>query len=193
MPKTVISIAAAFSLILLGTACNKSFLASHPVAVAGATLTDSAGRTVATASLWQEAGGMVHVDIEAFPCTGMSCRALAPGDHGLHFHAVGSCIAASSPAFSSAGGHYNPLSRQHGLGNPAGPHAGDAPNLVIGADGRGKASFTTDRVTITSGGTSLFDADGSALVIHAGADDQTSQPAGNSGGRIACGVVKTVP
>jgi len=173
------------------TACNKAFLVSHPVALAGATLSDSAGRPVATASLWQEAGGLVHVEVVSLDCGAAPCAALAPGNHGLHFHSVGSCVAASSPVFSSAGGHYNPLGKQHGLDNPGGPHAGDAPNLAIGADGRGKASFTTDRITLTAGGTSLFDGDGSALVMHAGADDQTTQPAGNSGGRVACGVMKT--
>ncbi len=183
MLKLRISMAIGF--ILLGTACNKNFLTSHPVAVAGATLTDSAGHTVATVGLWQEAGGLVHVDVDA---TGLSA-----GDHGIHFHSVGSCVAASSPAFSSAGGHFNPLAKQHGLSNPAGPHAGDAPNLTIGANGTGKARFTTDRISLTSGATSLFDADGSSIVIHAAADDQTSQPAGNSGARVACGVVKTVP
>jgi len=193
MRKTAIRISMALGLVLLSAACNKSFLTSHPVAVAGATLTDSAGRTVATASLWQEAGGLVHVDVETVSCAGTACRPLSPGDHGLHFHSVASCVAGSATAFASAGGHYNPLAKQHGLSNVAGPHAGDAPNLTVGADGRGKASFTTDRVTLTAGATTLFDADGSALVIHAGPDDQMSQPAGNSGARIACGVVKTVP
>lgn len=180
---------------LLGTvaACAGSLLTRHPVAVAAATLADSAGRTVGTASMWQEAGGLVHVNVEAVTCAPAACTGLSPGGHGLHFHSVGSCVAAATPVFSSAGGHYNPLGKAHGLSNPAGPHAGDAPNLVVGADGSGKASFTTDRVTLTSGATSLLDADGSALVIHAGSDDQTSQPAGNSGGRVACGVLRTVP
>ncbi len=179
--------------LFIFAACNKSFLTSHPVAVAGATISDSAGRVVGTASLWQEADGIVHVDVDVTCAVGGACTALTPGEHGIHFHSVGRCVAASSPAYSSAGGHYNPLSKQHGLNNALGAHAGDAPNLTVGADGRGKASFTTDRVTITSGATSLFDADGSSIVIHGGADDQMSQPAGNSGARVACGVVKTVP
>jgi superoxide dismutase, Cu-Zn family len=186
-----IGIVAGIGLAVFGAACNKNFLTNHPVAVAGATIADSTGRTVATVSLWQEASGLVHVDVETVCATG-GCT-LSPGDHGIHFHSVGSCVAASSPVFSSAGGHYNPLGKQHGLSNPAGPHAGDAPNFTVGVDGKGKGSFTTDRITLTAGPTSLFDADGSSIVIHAGADDQTSQPAGNSGGRIACGVVKTVP
>lgn len=176
-------------------ACNKSFLTSHPVAVAGATLSDSSGRPVATASLWQEAGGLVHVDIQV-SCArgGPSACGLSAGEHGIHFHSAGSCSVASSPAFSAAGGHFNPLSRQHGLSNSAGPHAGDAPNLVVGGNGvEAKFSFTTDRVSLTAGPLSLFDSDGSSIVIHAAADDQMSQPSGNSGARIACGVVKTVP
>lgn len=193
MSRTGMGIALAAAMVFGTAACNKSFLTSHPVAVAGATLADSAGRTVGTASLWQEAGGLVHVDVEVTCAAGGSCAALAAGEHGIHFHSVGSCVAASSPAFASAGGHYNPLGKQHGLSNSAGPHAGDAPNLLVAADGRGKESFTTDRITITKGASSLFDADGSSIVIHAGPDDQVSQPAGNSGGRVACGVIRTVP
>ncbi len=171
------------SAMIVAGACT-ALLTRHPVAAATATLTDSAGGTVATASLWQEADGLVHVDVEAL--------ALSPGDHGIHFHSVGLCDPNTAPLFSSAGGHFNPLGKQHGLNNSAGPHAGDAPNLTVGADRRGKASFTTDRITLTSGATSLFDADGSALVIHALPDDQMSQPAGNSGARVACGVVRQV-
>jgi len=187
MKSTVTRMSIAIVLTAAAIGCNKTFLRDRPVAVAAATLADSGGRTVATASLWQEANGLVHVDVQAL-CAGTGC-ALLPGDHGLHFHAVGSCVA---PAFTSAGGHFNPLGKQHGLNNAAGPHAGDAPNLTIDAGGRGRATFTTDRVTLTAGATSLFDSDGSAIVIHSGPDDQMSQPSGNSGGRVACGVLKTV-
>ena len=167
------------AIVLAG--CSAATLLHHPVAVGTAVLTDSAGKTVATAALWQEASGLVHVDVEAL--------SLPPGDHGMHFHAVGACNSAPAPLFSSAGAHFNPLGKQHGLSNAAGPHAGDNPNISVGSNGAGKASFTTDRITLTAGQLSLFDADGSALVIHAMADDQVSQPSGNSGGRIACGVV----
>jgi superoxide dismutase, Cu-Zn family len=180
MPHRAARVFALTSIFALA-ACSAS-LQNHPVAVAAVAMTDSAGRTVATADLWQEANGLVHVDVVAL--------SLPPGDHGIHFHAVGTCTAATTPLFSSAGGHFNPLNKQHGLNNSAGPHAGDNPNLTVGANGTGKASFTTDRITLTAGTTSLFDADGSSLVIHAGPDDQMSQPAGNSGGRIACGAVK---
>lgn len=191
MRRTTTGIAIALGAVLVASACNKSFLTTHPVAIAGATLADSAGRTIGTARLWQEASGLVHVDVD-ITCAGVSCTPLTPGDHGIHFHAVGSCVSASSPAFSSAGGHFNPLGKEHGLNNAAGPHAGDAPNLVIGADGRGTARFTTDRITLTAGASGVFDADGTALVVHAAPDDQMSQPAGNAGARVACGVLKTV-
>ncbi len=169
-------------LVTVVCAACTSALTRHPVAAARAALTDANGASVGTAQLWQEAGGLVHVDVTA--------SSLTPGSHGIHFHAVGTCEGGTQ--FNTAGGHYNPLNKEHGLSHPAGPHAGDAPNLTAGDDGRGNLSFTTDRVTLTSGGTTLFDADGTALVLHAAADDQVSQPAGNSGARVACGVVQSV-
>jgi Cu-Zn family superoxide dismutase len=114
-------------------------------------------------------------------------RNLPPGPHGIHLHAVGRC---ELPDFGSAGGHFNPGSRQHGLQNPQGPHGGDLPNLQVGADGGGRLEYVTRAVTLGPGPTSLFDPDGTALVVHAGPDDQRSDPAGNSGGRIACGVLR---
>ena len=84
------------------------------------------------------------------------------------------------------------MAKQHGLENPNGPHAGDNPNVTIPASGVGEVAFTTDRVSLTPGTASLFDADGSSLVIHAVADDQTTDPAGNSGARIACGVLRAI-
>jgi Cu-Zn family superoxide dismutase len=157
---------------------------AHPdrVAVAYATIANAAGEQKATAELWQDNENVVHVDVQV--------SGLPPGSHGIHFHAVGSCDSSRGTAFAAAGAHFNPLGRQHGLDNPAGPHGGDAPNFSVGADGNGHATFTTDRISLTEGSTSLFDADGSSIVIHAAADDQISQPAGNSGARIACGVVR---
>jgi superoxide dismutase, Cu-Zn family len=161
-----------------------SALTRHPVAAATASLVDANGAAVGVAELWQEASGLVHVDVAA--------NHLSPGAHGIHFHAVGKCEGGTT-AFSTAGGHYNPLNKAHGLSNPGGPHAGDAPNFQIGANGNGHHAFTTERVTLTAGATSLFDADGTAIVIHAAPDDQTSQPSGNSGARVACGVVRSTP
>ncbi|MFN2636015.1 MAG: superoxide dismutase family protein [Gemmatimonadaceae bacterium] len=164
--------------------CSSALLTRHPVAAATATLSDVNGASIGSVQLWQEASGLVHVDASA--------TNLSPGAHGIHFHAVGRCDGGTT-AFSTAGAHYNPLSREHGLSNPAGPHAGDAPNLEIGAAGSGHLSFTTDRVTLTAGSTTLFDGDGSAVVVHGAPDDQVSQPSGNSGARIACGVIRSTP
>jgi superoxide dismutase, Cu-Zn family len=134
----------------------------------------SVGRAVFTPS---GAGVQIVVDVQGLP----------PGPKGLHIHETGTC---TGPAFASAGGHFNPDGRQHGSDNAGGPHAGDLPNLVVAADGSGRLALTTDRVSLVPGGrTSLFDADGSALVVHAGPDDLKTDPTGNSGGRIACGVI----
>lgn len=165
------------------SACSTGFLSRKPAAVATVNLTAPNGASVGTAQLRQSTDGFVTVDV--------NISSLTPGAHGIHFHAVGLCEGSTS--FSTAGGHYNPLDREHGLSRPGGPHAGDAPNLVAGADGRATASFNTDRVTLTPGAATLFDADGSSLVVHAAADDQVSQPSGNSGGRVACGVVRLTP
>lgn len=112
-------------------------------------------------------------------------EALPPGSHGAHVHMTGACVA---PDFASAGGHWNPTGRQHGKNNPQGMHMGDLPNLLIGTDGRGTLEITVPSATLTGGSNPLLDADGSAMVIHAGPDDMVTDPSGNSGGRIACGV-----
>lgn len=104
---------------------------------------------------------------------------LTMGDHGLHLHSVGRC---DPPGFQSAGAHWNPAGRQHGHMNPAGPHAGDLPNLTVSANGHGAINF------LATGGT-LNDADGTSLVIHAKPDDYQTDPSGNSGDRIACAVI----
>ena len=172
-----------FLLTMVCGACSTGMFAGRPVATATVNLAAPNGSTVGSAQLSQAGNGLVTVDV--------SVNSLTPGSHGIHFHAVGLCEGGTG--FSTAGAHFNPLNREHGLSRPTGPHAGDAPNLEAGPDGRARLSFTTDRVTLTSGPTSLFDADGSALVVHAAPDDQVSQPSGNSGGRVACGVVRSTP
>ena len=109
------------------------------------------------------------------------------GAHGLHFHTTGKCDA---PSFTTAGGHLNPTGRQHGHDNPAGAHLGDLPNITATKDGLVKVSLplTGSRAELAQ---ALMDGDGTALVIHATADDYRTDPSGNSGGRIACGVLKT--
>ncbi|MEO8562430.1 MAG: superoxide dismutase family protein [bacterium] len=113
---------------------------------------------------------------------------LVAGQHGIHIHGVGQCDAAG--AFASAGPHLNPGGRKHGLANPDGPHAGDLANLVIGTDLHGSYRATSSTSTLGNDARSLLDEDGSAVVIHAMTDDQRTDPAGNSGARVACGVIR---
>jgi Cu-Zn family superoxide dismutase len=168
------------ALALYVGACSSVQRMGNAVAANSVIMYDINGAPIGTAQLTQDPNGRLTVDIASI--------SLPAGTHGIHFHAVGKCEGGAT-AFSTAGAHFNPLGKEHGLSNPNGPHAGDAPNIVIPASGVGHVSFTTDRVTLTPGATSLVDADGSAIVVHANADDQVSQPSGNSGGRIACGVI----
>jgi Cu-Zn family superoxide dismutase len=154
----------------------------NAAARAEAVMYNSNGAPIGTAQLWEDGSGVVNVEIASI--------SLPAGTHGIHFHQTGKC---DGPAFTTAGGHYNPMGMEHGLQNPRGPHAGDNPNIVVPAAGVGNISFSTDRVSLTPGPRTLLDADGSALVVHAAADDQVTNPSGNSGARIACGVVRALP
>jgi Cu-Zn family superoxide dismutase len=162
-------------LLLVGCAMVEGLRDRGPRARAD--LQDARGQNVGTAT-FTEAGGRVRLVVEA--------RGLAPGKHGIHVHAVGRCEA---PGFTSAGDHFNPLGAKHGLEAPDGAHAGDLPNLEADAGGNARYEATIGRVTLRDGRASLFDADGSALVIHAKEDDQRTDPSGNSGDRVACGVI----
>ncbi len=142
-------------------------------------LLNSQGKKVGRATLTQQPGG-VRVSLEAWK--------LSPGPHGFHIHAVGRC---NPPDFTSAGGHFNPDGKKHGLKNPAGAHAGDLPNLVVGPDGTVTAEVLAPQVTLEMANNSLFRREGSALVIHAAPDDDMTDPAGNAGARIACGVISS--
>jgi Cu-Zn family superoxide dismutase len=144
---------------------------------AAAPLRNAEGQVLGMAIFTQEAQG-VRISV--------TVKGLSPGEHGIHIHSVGKC---EPPDFLSAGPHFNPTNKKHGLTNPEGPHAGDLPNLVAGEDGSAVYEHITDRVTLTPGELSLFDEDGSSLVIHAGPDDQMTDPAGNSGARVLCGVI----
>jgi Cu-Zn family superoxide dismutase len=144
-------------------------------------LRTAAGQPVGAAQFTQ-AGNVVRIVLEA--------RGLPPGRHAVHVHAVGKC---DPPDFTTAGGHFNPLGRQHGALNPQGSHAGDLPNLTVAPDGTGRLETSTEQLSLGSGPTTLWDADGSALVIHAGPDDFKTDPTGNSGARLACGVLAKVP
>ena len=144
---------------------------------AEATLKDKDGKPVGSATLIETAEG-VRIAV-----TG---RRLPPGDHGVHIHAVGQC---QPPTFDSAGGHFNPTGKQHGLQNPAGPHAGDLPNMKVAPFGEGGIDVTTKALRLSPGPGSLLGGQGTAIVIHAAADDGKTDPTGNSGARIACGVI----
>ncbi|MGH7335118.1 MAG: superoxide dismutase family protein [Candidatus Rokuibacteriota bacterium] len=152
-------------------------LISTPPPSAAAHLKDGSGRIVGTAVFLQQGSEVrLLLDVSGLP----------PGDKAVHIHEVGQCDPSS---FDSAQGHFNPTGTQHGTANPRGPHAGDLPNITVDPDGRGHLEVSTKRVTLEKGPTSLFDADGSALVLHANADDMRTDPAGNSGARLACGVI----
>lgn len=116
----------------------------------------------------------------------VSLAGLPAGQHGLHLHAAGRC---DGPDFVSAGPHLNPASRQHGRANPSGSHLGDLPNFEIGVDGRGELTVILhgDRGEVLD---TLFDSDGTAVVVHANPDDNRTDPTGNSGARIACGILR---
>ena len=136
---------------------------------------DSAGADLGTLSLIEAPHGIVVLG---------KLTGLPPGEHGLHIHTTGKC----APTFDAAGGHWNPLAKQHGLDNPGGPHMGDLLNIMVADDGTVTVNSTTQGGSF-KGEHPLLDADGAAVVIHAGTDDNRTDPSGNAGARIACGVV----
>jgi len=140
-------------------------------------LKDKAGKTVGMARLSERANGVL-IRLEV--------KGLTPGLHAVHVHSIGKCEA---PAFTSAGGHFNPAGKKHGLKSPDGPHAGDLPNMLVAKDGSGSVEALTDAVTLRAGPMSVFDADGSALIVHVGVDDYVTDPTGNAGDRAACGLI----
>lgn len=163
------------SLALAGCAHETPTAMGAPLshgATAVAMLHTPDGADVGRATATEVTGGLrVTVDVHD----------IASGTHGAHVHTVGRCDA---PDFMSAGGHWNPLGAKHGSMNPQGPHEGDLPNLIVGAGGHGTIGIVLPGATMAG----LLDADGSAIVVHAKADDLMTDPSGNSGARIACGV-----
>ena len=147
-------------------------------------LLNSAGQPIGTVRAWQTSGG-VTFRIDA--------RGLPHGVHGVHLHSVGRC---DPPDFTSAGPHWSPAARKHGVNNPAGPHAGDLRNVTVAANGAlGETVTVSGASLLAPAGTpgALLDADGAALMLHAQADDYVTDPSGNSGGRIACAVIQPTP
>jgi Cu-Zn family superoxide dismutase len=174
--KLIICVASVGAVALLGPALLRG-AAAEDAATAKAELTDAKAQDVGVASFTQTpAGVLIHLSVRSMP----------GGEHAFHIHAVGKC---EPPDFASAGGHFNPTNTHHGIMSGPG-HAGDMPNLHIPADGSLDIEVLNTAVTLDKDRpNSVFHPGGTAIVIHAGKDDYTSDPAGNAGGRIVCGVV----
>lgn len=164
----LVAAAALFSMLGVGQA---------EAQMAKAELYNAQGKKVGVATLLERSDG-VAITLQG--------SKLPPGPHGFHIHAVGKC---EPPGFTSAGGHFNPHGKKHGLKSPAGPHAGDLRNLEVRPDRTVTTIRIAPLVTLGSGPNSLFQPDGTALVIHADPDDSVTDPTGNAGARIACGVI----
>ena len=151
--------------------------AAPPAIEATTQLLGANGELRGVATLTQLASATsVHVRVEG----------LTAGTYAVHLHAVGKC---EGPKFTSAGPHFNPTMTQHGKDNPLGPHLGDLPNVVVGPGGTGTVDFTVAGLALIGGTAPLLDADGAAVVVHAGPDDYKTDPSGNSGDRIVGGAL----
>lgn len=178
MPKKSVLLAGLAGIVLTS---SQAALADHheaPDSPPHFAVIDTSGKEIGTLVLEQTPNGVL-LDI--------SVAGLPEGEHGFHLHGKGICDPAQG--FKTAGGHYSPREHDHGIREPSGPHAGDMPNQFVGKDGILRAHVLNPNVTLGPGFNSLFDEDGSALIIHAGADDYWSQPTGNAGGRLACAVI----
>src|SRR3954470_1288367 len=172
--RATLPLTTAFASLLLVPLALSACAAIEPNGGTPMPLIGADGRQVGEVRAWQTSGGV------SFRVT---AAGLPHGVHGLHVHSVGRC---DPPDFASAGPHWNPLGKQHGMNNPAGPHMGDLPNVDVAANGVLGATVTVPGASMAS----LLDADGASIVIHAAADDYVTDPSGNSGARIACAVLQ---
>ena len=160
------------ALVFALTACATEQQSEQSMGRVVASIALPSGTVIGRASVREVSGGLkVNVEVQGLPS----------GRHGIHIHSVGRCDA---PDFASAGGHWNPAGKHHGLANPQGPHMGDLPNLIVGSDGRGAISAEIRGGTLGR----LLESGSAAMVVHAAPDDEMTDPSGNSGARIACGV-----
>lgn len=157
------------------TSPSDPFFEGTTAARARSGLVDSAGKPIGLASFSENRlGVLVELKVAGLP----------KGTHGVHIHAVGKC---DTPNFTMAGSHFNPGASQHGFHNPKGPHAGDLPNLIVGDDGKGSLSYVDPLITLEPGASGSIA--GLSIVVHQNADDEQTDPSGNSGPPIACGVI----
>jgi Cu-Zn family superoxide dismutase len=168
----IVEFAAAAALPLALAGCNTM---GEPTGGPVFALVSSAGQSIGSVRMWETPGGVTFR---------IGAAGLPHGNHGIHVHAVGRC---EPPGFTTAGAHWNPAGTRHGFNNPAGPHRGDLPNVTVPANGVLQEAVSLPGASFAD----MLDADGAALVIHAAADDYVTDPAGNSGGRIACAVITT--
>jgi superoxide dismutase, Cu-Zn family len=183
MTKTL-ALSTVFVSLLAGSALADDAKAKAPAKKAPAAkpitvkLSDANGKSVGTAKLSADAGGVKIT---------LAVKGLPPGEHAIHVHEAAKC---EGPDFKTAGGHFNPAHKKHGLENPEGAHAGDIPNITVDAKGGSTQSVVAPGITLDDGASSVFTNGGTALVIHEKVDDLKTDPTGNAGGRIACGVIK---
>jgi Cu-Zn family superoxide dismutase len=169
--KRVFSLAFGLSVVLFA-------LAATSAAKNSVELKDAQGKSVGSIILWDQGSDSIGYEL--------NLHDLTPGEHGLHFHQVPKCEA---PDFKSAGPHFNPENKKHGFDSPEGHHEGDLKNFTVNADGKASGRFEVKGITLGDGAHSVLSNGSIAIVVHAKADDYKTDPSGNSGDRVACGVV----